>query len=294
MNNKQLQYAIALSKSLNFSAVAEEFGISQPALSKQISNLEKTLGTELFDRTKTPIAITPAGEYFLSEAQELLYKEEQLYKSMDDFKSGKKGRLTIGVSPFRALYLMPELCKKLREKFPDLVINLQEEASNKLRAKASEGKYDFAIVNLPVDDSALDIIPIEHDTLVLVVPKAMTGHNESKELDFKACKDIPFVVVGQNQEMRTLFDKLCAESDFKPKIAMEVVGLATAWSMANAGVGATLLPLQFVRNMETNPNVALFNLKHVTNIRQPVIITKRGQYLSEFAEYAIKLLSGKI
>ena len=61
MNSKQLQYAIALSKSLNFSAVAEEFGISQPALSKQISNLEKTLGTELFDRTKTPIAITPAG-----------------------------------------------------------------------------------------------------------------------------------------------------------------------------------------------------------------------------------------
>ena len=89
MNNKQLKYAIALSRSLNFSQVAEKLGISQPALSKQILNLEKDLGVELFDRKQNPIALTPAGEHFFAEVQDLVYREEQLYKSMDDFKSGK-------------------------------------------------------------------------------------------------------------------------------------------------------------------------------------------------------------
>ncbi len=297
MNNKQIEYAIALSKSLNFSAVAESFGISQPALSKQILNLEKELGTELFDRTTNPIKLTAAGEYFLREAQELLYKEEQLYKSMDDFKSGKKGCLTIGISPFRALYLLPELCKKVREKFPDIVIKLQEDSSDIIRTKACEGKYDFAIINLPVNDAILDVTPIEQDILVLVVPKAMLNlidnlpANELSELNLRACKKLPFVVVGQNQEMRMLFDKICLASDIKPEIAMEVVGLATAWSMSTSGIGATLLPLQFVKNMESNSNISLFLPKHNTDARQPAIITKRGQYLSEYAKYAIEVLT---
>ena len=89
MNNKQLEYAMELSKSLNFSYVAKELGISQPALSKQISALEKNLGVLLFDRSKNPIEITAAGKYFFDQAQELLYKEQQLYRSMEDFISGK-------------------------------------------------------------------------------------------------------------------------------------------------------------------------------------------------------------
>lgn len=80
MNNKQLQYAIALSKSLNFSRVAEQLGISQPALSKQVLNLEKEIGVELFDRKQNPIAVTAAGEYFFCQAENLLYREEQLLK----------------------------------------------------------------------------------------------------------------------------------------------------------------------------------------------------------------------
>ena len=90
--------------------------------------------------------------------------------------------------------------------------------------------------------------------------------------------------------MRLLFDKICISSDIKPKIAMEVVGLATAWSMACAGIGATLLPLQFVRQMDNGHSIRLFIPDCETNIRQPAIITRHGQYLSEYAKYAIDIL----
>lgn len=296
MNNKQLQYAIELSKTLNFSLVAEKLGISQPALSKQISSLERELGVKLFKRGKNPMALSPAGEYFFQEAQNLLYREKQLYRSMEDFKSGKRGNLVIGISPFRSLYLLPNLCKKIKEKYPDIKIVLQEDSSDQLRKKAAEGKYDFAIANLPVDESRLDTIPIEPDKLVLAVHKKLLSFIDAPQKDnlsrisFKHCKDLPFVVVGQTQEMRLLFDKLCITSDIKPKIAMEVVGLATAWSMACAGIGATLLPLQFVKQMDTGHSIKFFIPDCETNIRRPAIITRHGQYLSECAKYAIDIL----
>lgn len=297
MNNKQLQYAIALSKSLNFSQVAEQLRISQPALSKQISHLEKELGVLLFDRKQNPITLTAAGETFFKEAQTLLYREEQLYRSMEEFKSGKMGRLTIGVSPFRALYLLPELCRRVREKFPGVSIVLQEESSDQLRKKAAEGKYDFAIANLPVDESVVDAIPIEQDRLVLVVPNTLlpllenTPETKSEEIDFKDCKRLPFVVVGQNQEMRQLFEKICSDADITPLISMEAVSLATTWAMTKSGVGAALLPMQFVQSMQSSDDVSLFIPKYTANIRQPAILTRRGQYLSEYAKYAIGLLT---
>lgn len=106
----------------------------------------------------------------------------------------------------------------------------------------------------------------------------------------KDCKDLPFIVVGQTQEMRRLFDQSCAAEDFQPQIAMEVVGLTTAWAMARAGIGATLLPLQLVQNFNSD-GIALLPLDQKLRSRQPVIVTRRGQYLSEYAQYAIRLLT---
>lgn len=288
MNTKQVQYALALSEILNFSRTAEYLGITQPALSKQIAHLEEDLGIALFDRN--PLAVTPAGAYFLKEARKLLYREGQLLHSLKEFKSGKRGKLVIGISPFRCLYLMPPLVKKLQQQFPYVQIQLCETGSDQLRKDAAEGKYDLAVVNLPVDESALNVIPIEADTLMLAVPKAMAGQLNVQNPSFKDCKDLPFVVLGQPQEMRHLFDQLCITEDVHPRIAAEVVGLASAWAMVRAGVGATLLPLQFAQNFDCQ-EVVLFPLDQNLRSRQPVIVTRRGQYLSEYAQYAIRLLT---
>lgn len=300
VNNKQLYYAIELSKTLNFSQVSQKLGISQPALSKQILGLEKELGVTLFERRKNPMELTAAGEFFFKEAKALLYREQQLYRAMEEFNMEKRGNLVIGVSPFRSLYILPEVCRNIKEKYKDVKIILREEArSEDLRRNAAEGKYDFAIANLPVDESVLDVIPIGQDTLVLAVHKKMLSliecadYNEMQELDFKKCEDLPFVVVGKTQEMRQLFEKNCAASNIIPNIAMEVVGLSTAWAMARAGIGATLLPLQYVKKMNNDDSVALFIPKCHTNVRQPAVVIKHGQYVSEYAKYAISLLSGK-
>ncbi|MBQ7117972.1 MAG: LysR family transcriptional regulator [Clostridia bacterium] len=291
MNSRQLQYAVLLSEAGNFSHVAEKLNITQPALSKQILSLEKELGTQLFDRNRNPVSLTAAGEHFIREAKELLYRESQLIKSMEQFSSGDKGQLVIGITPFRSAYLIPETVKKIREKFPGVQVKLAEEGSEALRKDAAEGMFDFAVVNMPVDESVLDAVLIEPDRLALVIPEAMDSAFKGKdEVDFSVCRDIPFVVLGAGQEMRQLFEKLCADSGIRPETAAEVVNLTSAWEMACAGVGATLLPVQFV-NGKRDSHVTVVKLKNSFYLRQPAVVIKKGQYISEYARYAINLLT---
>lgn len=299
MNIKQIQYALELAETLNFSQVAEKLGISQPALSKQIKHLEKELGVELFDRNHSPLTITPAGEYFVRNAGELVYKEEQMRKALMQFQTGQSGRLVIGITPFRSIYLMPELIKKIHSKYPGVRVSVQEVPSPQLRKETLEGKYDFSIVNLPVDTSVLDVIPLKKDILVVAVHKSIAGslpstsEGEYAEIDFSQLKELPFVVLSCGQELRQLFDRLCASVDFQPSIVAEVMGVTSAWSMAQAGVGATLLPLQFAHSQKIDSNMSLYIVKNSLYSRQPVVATRRGQFKTPYADYAIRLLTEK-
>lgn len=299
MNTKQLQYVLALSEALSFSQVAERLNISQPALSKQIQHFEKELGVKLFDRSRNPLTLTPAGEFFVRNARELLYQEEQLRKGLEQFNSGESGRLTIGVTPFRSIYMMPDLVKQIRSRYPGVQVCLQEVPSAQLRKEAAEGKYDLAIVNLPVDTSVLDVTSLEPDVLVLAVhhtmAKALPSSQGGKpvEIDFSQVQDMPFVALSPGQELRQLFDGLCATANFHPNIAAEVKGVTSSWAMARAGVGAVLLPLQFVHSQDFDDNLSLYTVKNSLYARQPVIVTRRGQFRTAYADYAIRLLTGQ-
>lgn len=296
MNSKQLQYALSLSKIRNFSQVSEQFHISQPALSKQIIALENELGVRLFDRSTTPLTLTPAGESFVQKANELLCAEDVLIKTMERFRTGESGRLTIGLSSFRSLYMMPRTVRKLKERFPGLQVILAETDRTQRHKGILEGQYDFAITNLPVDESLLDVIPLEPDQLVLAVPQSLVDlipdfdADPAVPVNLGLCRDLPFVAVVKQQEMRQLFDQLCRSAQLDPQIYVEVVGLATAWAMVKSGIGAAVLPEQFVLGDAASHNILLRPIQQIASPRQPVIVTRKGQYLSEYAEYAISLL----
>ena len=293
MNSRHLQYALLLSQSCSFSQTAEALGISQPALSKQISNLEAELGIKLFDRNHVPMTLTPAGEYFVRKARSMLYEEEQLLKAINQFKSGENGKLEIGVTPFRSIYLMPDIVRQIKLRFPGVQVVLHEANSAALRKNAAEGKYDFAVVNLPADEAVFEIMPLERDALVIAVPGGMMDllpDKKPEELDFTDCAALPFVTLGQSQEMRQLYDKLCTRWNIQPNISAEVVGITTAWAMAKAGVGATLLPYQFVKSGYSSEDLMLIPVKDNLYPRQPAILTRRGQYVSDYARYAMELL----
>ena len=299
MNSRQLQYALLVSQCRSFSQAAEQLEISQPALSKQILNLEKELGVQLFDRSTTPLTLTPAGEAFIEESRELLFKEEHLKQIMQKFSTGDYGRLVIGISPFRSVYLIADTVKALHKRYPKLQVILKETGSTELHKGAVEGQYDFAIMNLPIDETILNATPLEPEPIVLAVPnELLTALPQPCQdasypypvIDLADCKDIPFIVLSKQQLLRQLFDNLCTLSRLHPTICTEVVGITTAFHMALAGIGATILPLHFILNNRLDSNLSFFSIKHCTFMRKPVIATRKDMELSEHAKFAIEHL----
>ncbi|MBR5538321.1 MAG: LysR family transcriptional regulator [Clostridia bacterium] len=292
MNLKQLEYAVRLSEAESFSQLAEKLGITQPALSKHILALEKEIGVPLFERGSSPISLTAAGEHFVRSAKDILYKEEELLRSMEKFKSGERGEIVIGITPFRSSYLVSDVVKEVQKKYSGVKVRLVEEGSDLLRKDVLDGRFDFAIVNLPLDEGQLDVTLIEPDRLAVVVPADMLdGDVPEGKASFKRFASLPYAVVGASQEMRVLFERLCAAADAVPNVAVEVVSLTTAFEMACSGVAATLLPIQFISSRGENPSVKVFELTDEAYMRQPAIAVKRGRYLPDAAKYAIELLT---
>ena len=297
MNSRQLQYAIVLSESLNISHAAEKLKISQPALSKQILSIEEELGVTLFDRGTTPLSLTAAGEHFIKEAKELLFREEELKHAMEDYKYGNKGKLVIGISPFRASYFLSHVIKELHNKYEGLQVVLKETNSTQLHKDAVDGLVDFAIINLPVDTVMLDVIPLDSEPIVLAVPKCFSGNikkiRKTKKLptvNIKDCTQLPFIALGKTQELRQLFDKMCITNDFNPQITTEVVGITTAWNLVVAGIGATVLPYQFLGDKSVGEDVEIFLIENLKTTRQPAIVMRKNKHISKYAKTAINLI----
>lgn len=294
MNSRQLQYALVLAQTRNFSLAAQNLDMSQPALSKQIIALENEIGIKLFDRGTNPLALTAAGEFFIEKSRKLLFEEDVLLKTLEKYKSGERGKLVIGAVPFRSSYMMPRLIKNIKEKFPNVQIELHEYGLSVLREGLLKGEYDFAIMNLPVNEPEFEAIPLTPDTLVLAVPEELKAHIEDWDRDeiddLSVGKNLPFVTVGKEQEMRKLFDVLCAEVNIEPDIYATVTGVATAWEVVKSGVAATIIPKQFVLAKGDYSKVKLFEIKNTPYTRQSAVILRHGQFVSEYAKYAIEEL----
>ena len=292
MNFRQMHYVVILAETLNFSQAADKLGITQPALSKQIISIENELGITLFNRSSVPFTLTSAGEEIVAHSKEMLRKEAELKKIADDYKSGNKGRLVIGISPFRATYFLTDVIKTLQKHFSGLEIVLKETNSNELHKLAVEGKVDLAIINLPFDDTQLDVIPLHEEKLVLVVPQELDEQLKSRGIANPTIKDVekfPFITVSKSQELRRMFDRLCAMSEVKPQIAVEVNGIATVWALASSGIGIAVVPLNYAQRTKTK-NVTLYELGTLDSIRRTTIVTQKGGHLTKYAAEAIRLI----
>lgn len=291
MNTNQLKYAITLARTRNFTQAAAQLNMSQPTLSKHIRALEEELGVTLFDRSSAPLKLTDAGECFVREAWDLLQKEGQLRTAMSGFQSGDRGRLVIGISPFRCSYLIPDVAKKLRDEFPGLQIILRELNSLQLHQGATEGEFDLAVINLPVDEALLSVKALKSESLVLAVPEALAcGLPEGGSICLEDAASVPFVVLSEKQELRRLFDSLCAGAAIQPRIAAEVVGILSSWFMAKAGVGAALLPDSFTKSLPRE-GMRFYDLQQDSRFRRPVIAYRKDRPLSVYARRAIALLA---
>ena len=132
---RQLRYFVVVAEELNFTRAAEQLKIAQPPLSRQIQNLEQTLGFTLLERTNRRVALTPAGEVFLAECRQILNQIEQGVRAAQRIAHGETGQLVIGFEGAAHNQLILEIIRQFRTQFPDVKLIVQEMPSLRMMKK---------------------------------------------------------------------------------------------------------------------------------------------------------------
>ncbi|MFI3295994.1 MAG: LysR family transcriptional regulator [Rikenellaceae bacterium] len=124
MNDFRLSVFLSVTSNLSFTKAALELNISQPAISKHISELESQYGVQLFVREGNKIKLTKNGELFLEHAKAINAKYKELEFEMNLVSQNDKGELTIGASTTIAQYVLPSIISKFMSRFPQIKLSL--------------------------------------------------------------------------------------------------------------------------------------------------------------------------
>lgn len=133
MNIKQLEYFVDLSETLNFTKTAQNFYISQTAITKQIQCLEDDLGIPLFHRTKKCVSLTSEGRSYLPYAKKILEDIDLSYKVIEEYQKGNQGSISIGFIKSLDVELLLKLLQKIKEHFPHIDLHYKAYSLDSLK-----------------------------------------------------------------------------------------------------------------------------------------------------------------
>src|ERR1700754_245464 len=139
---KQLKYFDAVARAGHFGAAAEQCAVSQPALSMQIQELEKSLGVQLLERGRRGVLLTESGKDVAQRAARILADVRDIVDAAKRQSDVLSGPLRLGVIPSVAPYILPQVLPKVRDAYPGLDLHIRETQTQSLTRELIEGQLD--------------------------------------------------------------------------------------------------------------------------------------------------------
>jgi len=146
MELRHLRYFVAVAELLNFTKAAAQLRVAQPALSRQIRDLEDFLGTSLFDRGPRAVKLTEAGRIFLPEAKAVLARAEDATKAVRAITGGGHGQIHIGYAPSPTVELLPCALHAFQGMAPNVRVVLHDLSSEEMIRGLRDGKLDLCLM----------------------------------------------------------------------------------------------------------------------------------------------------
>jgi LysR family transcriptional regulator, hydrogen peroxide-inducible genes activator len=236
---RQLRYFDALAAHGRFGRAAAACGISQPALSMQIKELEEVLGAQLVERGSRHVRLTKFGEEAILRARDILRSVDELRDFARASRDGLAGRLRIGMIPTVAPYLLPTVIANITRVHPELDIHVREALTSRLLQELVEGRLDAAIVALPVSEPSLVEVALFKEHFLLVRPGADEG---TPVPSGKMLRSMRLLLLEEGHCFRDQALSFCKMQSSLPREALDASSLSTLVQMVSAGMGVTLIP----------------------------------------------------
>ena len=278
---------LQVAKDGTFSAAAKHLYISQPSLSQCIKKVETELGVRLFDRSQTPLALTPAGTIYVRQAKEILRIQQSLVQEVADLSELRTGSLTIGSSRTRTACFLIDPLVAFHRQYPGIQLAIKEAPVRTLEEYVASGTVDFALLYGSSLRPDFTSVALCREHTMLAVPKAHSlarAHAEDKapgfpRISFAAMSGEPFIRLQPTRQMAEVYEKLCESSGAKPQVIFEANSIIEASELCAAGLGATLVTDMLVQSWRWKEQAFFFELEEEVEERQLLAVCSKQRFI---------------
>lgn len=228
---RQLLYLREIARAGGVTLAAARLGVSQPALSRALANLERRVGAPLFERDGRGRRLTGEGEEVLAFAERVGAQAEELREQLGERARGERGALRVGMIDAASLYVLPGVVRDFGERFPGVDLALSVDTSDVLLDRLRRFELDLAFVVGPADGD-LWSVEVEREPLHIYAPPGRRGDPA----------DSGWVLYPRGQRTRGLIDAGLAALGIEPRVTLESHNPEVLRQMVALGLGWSVLP----------------------------------------------------
>ncbi|OIJ87814.1 transcriptional regulator CynR [Streptomyces sp. MUSC 14] len=238
---RHLRYLLAVAEHGNFTRAAEELHISQPTLSQQVKQLERTLGVQLLDRTGRTVRLTDAGAVYTDHARRVLRDLAAAERAVHDVQDLSRGHLRLGVTPTFTAYLVGPLTAALHARHPGVSLALTETTQDRIETALLADDLDLGIAFSGAHLPGVAPTPLFTETLGLVTG---THHLRTlpEPLPVRSLGDVQLALLSGDFATRAHIDAYVARQRVAPRIAVEANSVQALTEIVRRTPLATVLP----------------------------------------------------
>jgi len=259
MDLKQLSYFVRVAELGSFSRAATLLDIAQPALSRHVRLLEVELRQTLLVRNGRGVTLTEAGKVLLEHSRGVLHQVERLREELSRVRGSLAGSVAVGLPPTIAKILTVPITRAFRRELPDATLSITEGLSTTMQESLISGRLDIAMLYNANPSPDLDLQPVVDEELLLVQRSADAPRSAGK-VKLAQVAETPLVIPSRPNAIRMLVEARMLEVGLRPRIAVEIDGVAAILELVADGAGVAVLPRNAVN---TAPQPERFAVRRI-------------------------------
>jgi LysR family cyn operon transcriptional activator len=280
MDLLHLRSLLAVADHKAITQASRALGLTQPALSRRLQQLEEEMGGRLLERSKKGVALTEAGRLVVSEARLLVERYERLRQAVRAQESLQTGLIRLGGGATAVSFLLPQTIAEFARLHPGVRFEVREQGSRDVEADVRDERLELGIVTMPTRSREFEVRPLRRDRIVLI---ASREHPLAKRrrVDVRELAGLELVGFDSESAIRKLIDGALREAGVEMQVQMELRSIAAILEMV-----AHTRMLAFVSQLGVEGRdigVRVVDVRGIPIHRRLAVISKLGRPLSPAA-----------
>lgn len=289
MNLRSLKLFCDVVGRRSFSRAAEENGMTQPAVSQVVQQLEDQLGLRLIDRSKRPLVVTPAGHKYYEGCRRIVQQYHQLEDEVRGLNDAVAGRVRVASIVSVGLAYMKEILQRFKEAYPAATVQLDYQQPDRIYELVSSEEADLGLVSYPKRQRSIELVPWREEPMALVCSPEHPLARQSviRPGDLSGVEMVGFY---QNLQIRREIDRALSAHHVSVRVMFEFDNIEHLKRAIEVNSGVSFLPTPTVANEVARGSLTAKSVEGMQLVRPVGIISRRGHSLGTTARRFLELL----